>query len=153
MQVGQHPMYNNPNNWDNTEGWYSERSQNRRDSQPFNANMFPRSANPMSNMTVEESVDEVMYNGQSLHGNNPKDWHAMNKYRKSIADKYYNDEMNNLAAIRNYGHRQLNEPEEQLPYPNNSVEGLPSSERNSRAMSRNMDNAINLLQKGANIDQ
>ena len=37
MQVGQQPMYNNPNNWDNTEGWYSERSQNRRDSQPFNA--------------------------------------------------------------------------------------------------------------------
>jgi len=54
MQVGQQPMYNNPNNWDNTEGWYSERSQNRRDSQPFNANMFPRSANPMSNMAVEE---------------------------------------------------------------------------------------------------
>ena len=102
---------------------------------------------------VEQSINEVVYNGQSLHGNNPKDWLAMNKYRKSIADKYYNDEMNNLAAIRNYGHRQLNEPEEQLPYPNNSVEGLPSSERNSRAMSRNMDNAINLLQKGANIDQ
>lgn len=96
MQVGQQPMYNNPNNWDNTEGWYSEGSQNRRDSQPFNANMFPRSANPMSNMAVEESVDEVMYNGQSLHGTNPNDWMTVADERDKRWERY--NKAHNIAS-------------------------------------------------------
>ena len=120
--------------------------------QPTTWNNFMYNESDLSK-TVKKSVNEVMYNGRSYHGNNAKDWLAINKYRKNIADKYYNNEMNNLTAIRNYGHRQFNEPEEELPYPNNSIEGLPNSTKNSAAMSRNTDNAIDILSKGTNNNQ
>lgn len=73
MQIGQEPIYNNARNWDDP-------NYNRKENMGFNAigNSSHFNTNrgwQTSNSNVEEStVNEVMYNGRSYHGNNADDW-------------------------------------------------------------------------------
>jgi hypothetical protein len=47
-------------------------------------------------MAVEESVDEVMYNGQSLHGTNPNDWMTVADERDKRWERY--NKAHNIAS-------------------------------------------------------